>query len=105
MKNIFLFLSFSLVATQLPPNSPRITIHRDQDITITIPEDDKKLDFHEMLKELDSHLADPEAAQFPPKNCRQRIFQNRTALIAGCATLGSATIAGTIALIVHFTAS
>ena len=69
---------------------------------VTIPDVAGHVDFHQMLGELDSQL--PELVT-PPTSLRQRIFQNRTALIAGCATLGSAAIAGTVALIVHFTSS
>jgi len=82
-----------------------IEIHKE-DITITIPLGDEKLyDFQEILKELNDNPGTIESQQQPPRTCRERIFQNRTPLIAACATLGSATIAGTIALIVHFTAA
>ena len=78
---------------------------QSEDITVNIPPGDEKLyNFHEILKEFQDNPTTVESQQ-QPKNCRERIFQNRTAIIAACATLGSATIAGSIALIVHFTAS
>ncbi|HVW99270.1 MAG TPA: hypothetical protein VHA52_02350 [Candidatus Babeliaceae bacterium] len=84
-------------------NTQSIIIHKTEDLSVTLPtKGDEKIDFHDMLREIDSQLPDPESQQ-PPKTCRQRIFQNRTALIAAAGTISSGIIAGTVALIVHFT--
>ena len=107
MKNLL----YIAVLSAIPLHA--IEIHKEiqhgtqkEDITITIPLGDEKLyGFQEILKELNDNPGTIESQQQPPTTCRERIFQNRAPLIAACATLGSATIAGTIALIVHFTAA
>jgi hypothetical protein len=106
MKYILLLLSFTLMGSESP--SPRIEVHKTEDIMINIPIGDEKLfNLPEILKELeDNHSFNQVESQIPrPKNCKERCIQNRTVIIAACATLASSTIAGTVALIVHFTAS
>ena len=107
MKYILLFLSIAINCTG-ESLSPRMEIPYTEDITINIPAGDERFfNLPEILKEFDDNYVIPITSieSQRPKNCKERCFQNRTVIIAACATLASSTIAGTVALIVHFTAS
>lgn len=110
MKWIYITISITIFTFGVEKSS--ITIHKTEDITVTIPDGDDKLDFHKMLQEIDLYHRDLENPTPPstpitpspiPKTFRERIFTNRTALIAATGTITSGIIAGTVALIVHFT--
>lgn len=88
-----------------PPNSPRKKIHEsinphNDDIIIEIP---KELI---ISKEMPQISITPNTNSSNSNSCLTAIkVPLYVALIAGIFTVSSATIAGTVALIVHFTAS
>lgn len=76
------------------------TILPTEQITINIPEENTE------AATAAPTMASPEWATLTRKQrIRQLCVNNKTAVIAGVATVSSATIAGIVALIVHFTAA
>lgn len=77
------------------------TILPTEQITINIPEENI-----ESTTSTAPTIVSPEWATLTRKQrIRQLCVNNKTAIIAGVATVSSATIAGIVALIVHFTAA
>jgi hypothetical protein len=84
---------------------PEIKIHKEQDIFIQVG-DEHLYNLKEIIAELEEHpnIIEEQPIEQPPLTCRQRLAKNRNALIIAGVSLGSATISGAVALIVHFTA-
>jgi hypothetical protein len=76
--------------------------HSTDDVIIMDDHLDQKVTFAEMMKE-SYNIADIESSRPRPLTLRQRCSNNKVPLIAAGATITSALIAGSVALIVHFT--